>query len=80
MSDLYPNPVTDGILYVRGAETEEVKITIVSSSGALVYEDVATTGPFQPAAENISVLLPGVYNVKVSNSSGKVLTQNIVKL
>ena len=78
--DLYPNPVTDGILYVRGAETEEVKITIVSSSGALVYEDVATTGPFQPAAENISVLLPGVYNVKVSNSSGKVLTQNIVKL
>ena len=78
--DLYPNPVTDGMLYVRGAETEEVKITIVSSSGAVAYEGMTTTGPFQPAVENISVLLPGVYNVKVSGSSGKALTQNIVKL
>lgn len=78
--DLYPNPVTDGMLYVRSAETEDVNITIVSSSGAVAYECVTTAGPFQPAAENISVLLPGVYSVKVSGSSGKVFTQNIVKL
>ena len=78
--DLYPNPVTDGMLYVRTSQPQEVKITIVSSSGTVAYEGVTTTGPFQPAAENISVLLPGVYNVRVTGSSGKVFTQNIVKL
>ena len=68
------------MLYVRTAQPQEIKITIVSSSGTVAYEGVTNTGPFQPAAENISVLLPGVYNVKVTGSSGKVFTQNIVKL
>lgn len=78
--DLYPNPVTDGKLYVRPSEAEEVNLRITGSSGAVVYDSKVATDPFEPAAADLSGLLPGVYNVKVTTNSGKSFTQNIVKL
>ena len=78
--DLYPNPVTDGKLYVRASDASEADLKIVSSAGAVVYESKVIPDPFSPAMEDISALLPGVYNVKVTGKSGKVYTQNIVKL
>ena len=78
--DLYPNPVTDGKLHVRTSEAFEADLSIVSSSGAVVYHNVVVPGPFNPAVEDISALLPGVYQVKVTGRSGNVFTQNIVKL
>lgn len=78
--DLYPNPVTDGKLYVRPSEAEEVNLKITGASGATVYDSKVATDPFEPAAADLSGLLPGVYNVKVTTDSGKSFTQNIVKL
>ena len=78
--DLYPNPVTDGKLYVRASEASEAALKIVGSSGAVVYESNVVPDPFSPAVEDISALLPGVYSVQVTGKSGKVFTQNIVKL
>ena len=78
--DLYPNPVKDGKLYVRSSDASEADIKIISSSGAVVYENKVIPDPFNPAVEDISALNPGVYNVKVTGQSGKVFTQNIVKL
>ena len=78
--DLYPNPVTDGKLYVRASEASEAELKIVGSSGAVVYESNVVPDPFSPAVEDISALLPGVYSVQVTGKSGKVFTQNIVKL
>lgn len=78
--DLYPNPVVDGKLYVRSSDASEADLKIVSSSGALVYENKVVPDPFSPALEDVSALLPGVYSVQVTGKSGKVFTQNIVKL
>ena len=78
--DIYPNPVTDGKLYVRSSEKEDVDMRIVSSSGSVVFSGKVVADPFDPAEADLSSVLPGIYNVRVTNKSGKVTTQNIVKL
>ena len=78
--DIYPNPVTDGKLYVRASQADEAGVKIVSSAGAVVYDISVSVDPFNPAMVDMSGLLGGVYNVKVTDKSGKVFTQNVVKL
>ena len=78
--DVFPNPVKDGKMYVRGSDSSEAEVKIISSSGAVVYEGKVVPDPFSPAVQDISSLLPGIYNVKVTGVSGKTYTQNIVKL
>ena len=78
--DVYPNPVKDGKLYFRTSQHEEVDVFISGSSGAVIYDSKAVADPFDPVAIDISGAVPGVYNVKVTTASGKVMTQNIVKL
>lgn len=79
-ADVYPNPVKDGKLYFRTSQHEEVDVFISGSSGAVIYDSKAVADPFDPVAIDISGAVPGVYNVKVTTASGKVMTQNIVKL
>ena len=78
--DVYPNPVKDGKLYLRTSQHEDVDVFISGSSGAVIYDSKAVADPFDPVAIDISGAVPGVYNVKVTTASGKVMTQNIVKL
>lgn len=78
--DVYPNPVTDGKLYVRSGEAENIDVQIVAASGAMVFDGSVAADPFAPAMIDMSAMLSGVYNVKVTSGSGKVFTQNIVKL
>lgn len=78
--DVYPNPVTDGKLYVRSGEVEDIDVQIIAASGAVVLDSSVAADPFTPAMIDMSAMLSGVYNVKVTSGSGKVFTQNIVKL
>lgn len=78
--DIYPNPVTDGKLYVRASQADEAGVRIVSSAGAVVYDGNVSVDPFNPAMVDMSGLISGVYSVKVTDKSGKVFTQNVVKL
>lgn len=78
--DVYPNPVTDGKLYVRSGEVENVDVQIIAASGAMVFDGSVAADPFAPVMIDMSAMLSGVYNVKVTSGSGKVFTQNIVKL
>lgn len=78
--DLYPNPVTDGRLYIRSSQAEEVGIVISGVSGAIVHESRLVPDPFSPAVIDLSGMTSGVYNVKVTDKAGKKFTQNIVKL
>lgn len=78
--DIYPNPVTDGRLYVRSSKATPVHVMITGSSGSVVYDTELTSDPFSPAVADLSRILPGIYNVKVTDESGKEFTQNIVKL
>lgn len=62
--DIYPNPVKDNV-WVRTDKETSCKITISSSSGALVYEAETNSSPFAPHMINVSSLAAGVYNMKV---------------
>lgn len=77
--DVYPNPVTDGKLYIRGNGTSSARVVVSGVSGAPVYEDTVTVGAFEPAMIDLSGCGAGVYSVKVSNSDGS-MTTSIVKI
>jgi hypothetical protein len=78
--DLYPNPVTDGKLYVRGAQADEVDVVISGASGTVVFDGKVSPDPFNPAVVDFTGFTSGVYNVKVTSRSGKSFSQNVVKL
>ena len=77
--DVYPNPVTDGKLYIRGNGTSSARVVVSGVSGAPVYEDTVTVGAFEPAMIDLNGCGAGVYSVKVSNSDGS-MTTSIVKI
>ena len=78
--DLYPNPITDGRLYVRGAQADEVDVVISGASGTVVFDGKVNPDPFNPAVVDLTGITSGVYNVKVTSKSGKSFSQNVVKL
>ena len=77
--DIYPTTLTDGKLYIRPAVDQSVSATILSESGAVVFEKSLSASPFSPAVLDLSGLGAGPYSVKVSFGS-ETLIQNIVKL
>ena len=72
--DIYPNPVTNGTLYVRSGEPNSTKIVVSSASGAVIYDSTVTVDAFNPAAIDLKNCSSGIYSVKVSNSSATVTT------
>lgn len=77
--DVYPTTVTDGTLQVRTTESGTVRIVIAASTGAVIYDETTTCGPFEPKAIDISKFAGGVYSVTVDNGT-ETTTRNIVKL
>ena len=77
--ELYPNPVTDGTLYLRVGTTLELKVTIHNAAGGTVLNQTLTVEPFEPAAIDLSPLTAGVYSVTTTTQSASV-TRKIVKL
>ncbi len=78
--DIYPNPVTDGNLYIRGSEEMDLEIKIYSATGKCVYEDNMESTPFAPAKVDMSGLPGGTYTVKVKADDDIEMTQNIAKI
>ena len=76
--DVYPNPATD-FLRVRPAEDTEMHVTLYSRSGAVVFSESASAGPFNPILIELDGLAPGTYTLKVEYG-GKQQVKNIVKL
>lgn len=76
--ELYPNPVTD-VLNVRTMDDMETVITIISSTGKVVYESVSVVGAFHPASVDMSACAPGKYSVKVS-FGGEEFVRTVVKI
>lgn len=72
--DIYPNPVTEGKLYIRSGETLRSEITVSSASGAVVFTDSMDVDPFAPAVIDMGAFGSGVYDVKVTSSSASVTT------
>jgi serine protease len=76
--DVYPNPVIDK-LNLRTGEEIAADVSIVASTGAKVYDNNLSMGPFNPAQIDMSELSGGVYTV-VIKYNGKEVKQNITKL
>lgn len=73
---VYPNPANSIIhLMLNGNEAIDT-VRIYNASGQLV---VAKTGKSTPYNINIGTLPKGLYNVSVSNTTGKVFTNSFVK-
>ncbi len=78
--DIYPNPVTDGNLYFRGAEKMDLDISIYNAAGKCVFSDSLASDPFAPAKVDMSSLPAGTYTVKVKSDDDIDLTRNIAKI
>lgn len=72
--DIYPNPVTEGKLFVRCGEDASADILVSGPSGAVVYSGRLDIGPFTPAQIDMGGLSSGVYDVKVTTASASVAT------
>lgn len=78
--DLYPNPVQSDLHIVghRGGFLAE-KLEITNMQGQVIYsEDLLKTMKSLPITINLTGASPGVYLVKLRNSSGNVLNRKIV--
>lgn len=75
---LYPNPVTDW-LNVATMDAEPTTITIVSSTGKVIYDEISEVSAFEPARIDMSTCAPGQYAVSVS-FGGNEYKRTIVKL
>ena len=72
--DVYPNPVTDGRLYIRGGAASSVKVLVSGPSGAAVFNGSIDIDPFAPSVIDLSGCSTGAYSVKVSNDKESVST------
>ena len=77
--ELYPNPVTDGKLYVRTGKAGSVDVIVSNAAGGVVFDGTLTCEPFEPAFIDLSTCAAGVYNVTTS-AWGESETRKIVKL
>ncbi|MBP5505922.1 MAG: S8 family serine peptidase [Bacteroidales bacterium] len=77
--ELYPNPVTDGKLYMRTGKPCSVDVTVMNAAGGTVVKETLDAAPFAPASVDMSGCAAGVYNV-TTTAAGSTETRKIVKL
>ena len=77
--ELYPNPTTDGKLYLRVGITREVEVKVVNPAGATLYDQKLTIEPFSPAVIDLGGYSAGSYLVTTS-TGGETTTRRVVKL
>jgi len=69
---LYPNPATDGIVYIKTLNNKSKDITVYDLFGKIVLQDRISTNLL-----NIGRLSPGVYVIQVIENS-KTMTRKLV--
>ncbi len=60
---VYPNPVTDGVFYIKGTEDTDTKFDVYDMAGRKVSGGIAGGG-----AVDVNHLQPGIYVVKISDN------------
>ncbi len=66
--EVYPNPVTDGKLYVRSPREGSFDLSVINANGAAVMTVTASNNPFEPYCLNVSDLSAGRYTVVVKGN------------
>ena len=70
----YPNPVTDGKIYISGKQTLTKEVTIFDVLGKIVIQNTITSKEL-----NISSLKPGIYMIKIKEAENTVTRKLIVR-
>lgn len=70
----YPNPVTDGKIFISGRQSLSKEVTISDVLGKIVIQNTLTTKEL-----NISSLKPGVYMIKIKEAENTVIRKLIVR-
>ena len=77
-AEVYPSPVTTE-LTIRTEEPAETYVSIVGSTGKVVYEETRTFSGFDPLKIDTSGLAPGRYYVTI-RYNGKTYKKTVVKV
>lgn len=70
----YPNPVTDGKIFISGRQSISKEVTISDVLGKIVIQNTLTTKEL-----NISSLKPGIYMIKIKEAENTVTRKLIVR-
>jgi hypothetical protein len=70
----YPNPVTDGKIFISGRQSISKEVSISDVLGKVVIHNTLTTKEL-----NISSLKPGVYMIKIKEAENTVIRKLIVR-
>ena len=79
MAEIYPNPTTDGRVFIRVGQLQSVEYEIWNSAGSIIISDSASIDPFEPQMIDLSGYAAGVFKITVKTSE-ETITQEIVKL
>ena len=72
--NFYPNPVTNGKLYITSKNNEDKQIAIFDVLGKKVYQTLLTSKEL-----NISSLSPGIYFIKIEEGDASTTRKLIVR-
>ncbi|MDO5442174.1 MAG: S8 family serine peptidase [Bacteroidia bacterium] len=65
--EVYPNPVTNGKMYIRSPRNGGYSLSVVNGNGAVVRTVTVTNNPFEPYCMNVSDLSAGRYTVNIKD-------------
>jgi hypothetical protein len=78
-AEIYPNPTTDGRIYIRVGQIQNVEYEIQNAVGSIIVASSASIDPFEPQMIDLSGYAAGVFKITVK-TSGETITKEIVKL
>ena len=72
--NLFPNPVSNGKIYITSKSGENKDVTIFDVLGKMVFQAILSTKEL-----NITALLPGVYIIKIRENEATATRKLIIK-
>ncbi len=79
---LYPNPVRNGVAYLKlisNATSSKMQISIADASGRIcIHQTLSANGSSNTIPVNITSLANGVYHIKITDNSGNISMQKLI--
>ena len=77
--EVYPNPTTDGRIFIRVGQLQSVEYEVQNAVGSVIVSSSAAIDPFAPQIIDLSGCAAGVFKITVKTST-ETITREIVKL
>ena len=77
--EVYPNPTTDGHVFLRVGQTQTVEYTVQNAVGSTIVTDSVSIDPFEPKMVDLSGYAAGIFKISIT-AGGETAVKEIVKL